>query len=88
MPKEARAPALQIDDVTANVDAVKVSQSLTVARQRVVVGPMVVKDSGFFRHIFYDTGDGSCLAFFDLHSVGEKEDWDSAVSTGNGLPCG
>jgi len=47
---------------------------------------VVVKDGGFFRHTFYDTGDGSCLAFFDLHSVGEKDDWDSAISTGNGLP--
>ncbi|MCZ7525515.1 MAG: VOC family protein [Acidimicrobiia bacterium] len=41
---------------------------------------------GFLRHIFYDTGDGSCLAFFDLHGVGEREGWSSAVSTGNQLP--
>jgi len=44
------------------------------------------KDGGFFRHTFYDTGDSSCLAFFDLHGVGEEDDWDSAISTGNGLP--
>ena len=44
------------------------------------------EEGGFFRHTFYDTGDGSCLAFFDLHGVGEKQDWDSAISTGNGLP--
>ena len=47
---------------------------------------VVEKDGGFFRHTFYDTGDGSCLAFFDLHGVGEKDDWSSAISTGNGLP--
>jgi len=47
---------------------------------------VVEKDGGFFRHTFYDAGDGTCLAFFDLHGVGEKEGWSSAVSTGNGLP--
>lgn len=41
---------------------------------------------GLFRHTFYDTGDGSCIAFFDLHGVGEAEDWRSDISTGNGLP--
>lgn len=41
---------------------------------------------GWFRHLFYDLGDGSCLAFFDIHGVGEKEGWSSAISRGNGLP--
>lgn len=41
---------------------------------------------GFFRHIFFDTGDGSAIAFFDVHDVGEKDGWSSAISTGNGLP--
>jgi catechol 2,3-dioxygenase-like lactoylglutathione lyase family enzyme len=41
---------------------------------------------GFMRHIFFDTGDGSCLAFFDVHGVGEKDGWRSDISTGNGLP--
>jgi catechol 2,3-dioxygenase-like lactoylglutathione lyase family enzyme len=47
-----------------------------------------VKDlgDGFFRHAFYDTGDGSAIAFFDLHGAGEDENWTSGVSTGNGLP--
>ncbi len=40
----------------------------------------------FLRHVFFDTGDGSCLAFFDVHGVGEKTDWKSDISTGNGLP--
>jgi catechol 2,3-dioxygenase-like lactoylglutathione lyase family enzyme len=43
-------------------------------------------DDGFFRHVFYDLGDGSCLAFFDLHGVGEKEGWRTEVSTAAGLP--
>ena len=41
---------------------------------------------GYFRHIFYDLGDGTCIAFFDVHGVGEKEGWSSAISRGNGLP--
>jgi hypothetical protein len=36
--------------------------------------------------MFYDVGDGTCIAFFDLHGVGEKTDWNSAISKGNGLP--
>lgn len=43
-------------------------------------------NGGFLRHIFFDTGDGSCLAFFDVHGVGEQPDWKSEISTGNGLP--
>ena len=37
-------------------------------------------------HFFYDLGDGSMLAFFDLHGVGEPEGFDPAISTGLGLP--
>lgn len=44
------------------------------------------KTDHFMRHVFFDTGDGSCIAFFDVHGVGEKEDWRSDISTGNGLP--
>ncbi len=41
---------------------------------------------GFFRHVFYDIGDGSCLAFFDVHGVGEQPGWSTEISTNNGLP--
>src|SRR5947209_20507331 len=40
----------------------------------------------WFTHFFYDLGDGSLLAFFDLHGVGEPEEFDPAISTGLGLP--
>jgi catechol 2,3-dioxygenase-like lactoylglutathione lyase family enzyme len=43
-------------------------------------------DGGFFRHTFYDLGDGTCIAFFDVHNVGEKEGWSTAISKGVGLP--
>jgi catechol 2,3-dioxygenase-like lactoylglutathione lyase family enzyme len=42
---------------------------------------------GYIRHFFYDLGDGSCIAFFDLHGVGEPDDFDTAISTGLGLPA-
>ena len=44
------------------------------------------ENGGFFRHVFYDLGDGTCIAFFDVHGVGEKPDWSSEISKGVGLP--
>jgi catechol 2,3-dioxygenase-like lactoylglutathione lyase family enzyme len=41
---------------------------------------------GWLRHLFFDLGDGSCLAFFDLHGMGEPQGYDTAISTGLGLP--
>ena len=32
-------------------------------------------EGGYFRHVFYDLGNGSCLAFFDVHGVGERDGW-------------
>lgn len=43
-------------------------------------------DGGWFKHLFFDLGDGSCLAFFDLHGMGETEGYGTAISTGLGLP--
>jgi catechol 2,3-dioxygenase-like lactoylglutathione lyase family enzyme len=40
----------------------------------------------FFRHLFFDLGDGSCIAFFDMHGMGEKPDWKSDLSESVGLP--
>lgn len=40
----------------------------------------------FLRHIFFDTGDGSCIAFFELHSVGEKPEWSTDLATSTGTP--
>lgn len=53
--------------------------------------PLVFTESqelqgGRIVHFFYDIGDGSCIAFFDLHGVGEPEQFDTAISTGLGLP--
>jgi len=41
---------------------------------------------GSFRHFFFDLGDGSSLAFFEVKDVGEKPDYTTAISLGLGLP--
>lgn len=43
-------------------------------------------DGAYLRHFFFDTGDGSCLAFFELHNVGERPDYATELSTPNGVP--
>ena len=40
---------------------------------------------GWLRHAFYDTGDGSLLAFMELHDE-RFADFDAAISRGLGLP--
>ena len=44
------------------------------------------REDRFMRHIFFDLGDGSSLAFFYLHGVGEPDDYRTDISTGLGLP--
>jgi catechol 2,3-dioxygenase-like lactoylglutathione lyase family enzyme len=51
---------------------------------KTVVGP-TEHDGGWARHVFYDSGDGGLVAFWDLHDDA-LGDFDSAVSTGLGLP--
>lgn len=43
-------------------------------------------DRGFAKHLFYDTGDGQMIAFWDFHDPDLADDWSSAISTGQGLP--
>lgn len=50
---------------------------------KVQVGP--TPEGGWSRHVFYDTGDGTMIAFWDLHdpSIG---DFNPGISVGLGLP--
>jgi catechol 2,3-dioxygenase-like lactoylglutathione lyase family enzyme len=41
---------------------------------------------GWFRHIFFDMGSGDYLAFFVVNDVGEKPDYGTSISLGQGLP--
>ncbi len=45
-----------------------------------------VQGDGFFRHFFFDMGNGDCLAFFAIENVGEKADYGTDISTAAGLP--
>lgn len=44
------------------------------------------QEGGTVCHFFFDAGDGSAMAFFNIRNVGEREDYSTAISTGNGLP--
>jgi len=41
---------------------------------------------GYFRHFFFDMGQGECLAFFVVNGVGEEPEYRTQISVGNGLP--
>lgn len=41
---------------------------------------------GYFRHFFFDMGQGECLAFFAVSDVGEEPGFRTEISLGNGLP--
>lgn len=43
-------------------------------------------EGGWSKHLFYDTGNGEMIAFWDIHGDGPKRDFDPAISTGLGLP--
>lgn len=40
----------------------------------------------WLRHVFYDTGGGECIAFFQFEGVGEQPGYTTDVSEGVGLP--
>jgi catechol 2,3-dioxygenase-like lactoylglutathione lyase family enzyme len=44
------------------------------------------KGESWIRHVFFDTGEGQCIAFFELNRVGEQPDYATDVSAGVGLP--
>jgi len=45
-----------------------------------------LQGDGFFRHFFFDMGNGDCLAFFAVEGVGERDDYRTDVSGAAGLP--
>jgi catechol 2,3-dioxygenase-like lactoylglutathione lyase family enzyme len=51
---------------------------------KVEVGETPAK--GWARHLFYDTGNGELIAFWDLHDDSLPPDWSPAISEGMGLP--
>lgn len=51
---------------------------------KVQVGP--AGERGFAKHLFYDTGNGELMAFWDLQDPDLPPDWSPAIATGLGLP--
>jgi len=41
---------------------------------------------GYFRHFFFDIGAGQLIGFFEVHNVGESEDYATDFSKSVGLP--
>ncbi len=52
---------------------------------RVEVGP-TEGPGGWAKHLFYDTGEGAMIAFWDLHDASLPKDFPTAIATGVGLP--
>ena len=50
-----------------------------------VEGAPTEVEGGWLRHVLYDTGDGTLLAFAELHDD-RCRDFDPAISRGLGLP--
>ncbi|MGH0031427.1 MAG: VOC family protein [Myxococcota bacterium] len=51
---------------------------------RVEIAP--AGDQGFAKHLFYDTGNGEMIAFWDIRDPDLPPDYGTAISTGLGLP--
>jgi catechol 2,3-dioxygenase-like lactoylglutathione lyase family enzyme len=43
-------------------------------------------ERGFAKHLFYDSGGGEMIAFWDFHDAGLRDDWSPAISDALGLP--
>ena len=42
--------------------------------------------AGWAKHLFYDTGNGEMIAFWDFYDAELPPDWSTAISDGLGLP--
>jgi catechol 2,3-dioxygenase-like lactoylglutathione lyase family enzyme len=59
------------------------TESMGFELVKVVAAP--TPDAGWARHLFYDTGGGEMIAFWDLHDA-TYPDFDPSISRGLGLP--
>src|SRR5215510_16372098 len=60
------------------------TNAMGFALVKAAVGP--AGERGFAKHLFYDTGNGEMIAFWDLHDPDLFADWSPAIATGLGLP--
>ena len=44
------------------------------------------REDGWIKHVFFDTGNGQCIAFFAFENIGETADWATDVNESLGVP--
>ena len=44
------------------------------------------REEGWIKHVFFDTGNGQCIAFFAFENIGERDDWATDVNESLGVP--
>ena len=44
------------------------------------------REEGWIKHVFFDTGNGQCIAFFAFENIGERADWATDVNESLGVP--
>jgi len=77
--------ALATDDIGATHCFYTEAMGFTLVKT--VVAPTGSPGGGWAKHVFYDTGGGGLLAFWDLHDEAVGTGFDPAISTGLGLPA-
>ena len=61
------------------------TEAMGFTLDRVDVAP--TPEHGWARHVFYDTGNGEMIAFWDIHDDPTIGEFDPSISTGLGLPA-
>ena len=75
--------ALAVKDLQATHEFYTEAMGFTLVKA--VVGP-TDEPGGWARHVFYDTGGGGMIAFWELHDPRVEDDFDARISEGLGLP--
>lgn len=71
---------------TRNVAATHSFYTEGMGFRLVHVEPGKTPEGGWAKHLFYDTGGGEMIAFWDIHDSGLPDDWQPSISRGLGLP--
>lgn len=74
--------ALATRDLKATHEFYTGPMGFTLAKAVVAETPA----KGWAKHLFYDTGNGELMAFWDLHDDSIEPGWSGAISEGMGLP--
>jgi catechol 2,3-dioxygenase-like lactoylglutathione lyase family enzyme len=77
--------ALAVKDAKATHEFYTNAMGFRLAK--VEVGEYPGQPGSWMKHLFYDTGSGGMIAFWDLHDPNLPEDWSPAIAGGLGLPA-